>query len=74
MKQRHSTSKRLVKNTAFMYGRMAFLMLVSLYTSRVILRQLGVDDFGIYNVVGSVVAIFISLKSIVADATQRFLN
>lgn len=74
MKQHHSTSKRLVKNTAFMYGRMAFLMLVSLYTSRVILRQLGVDDFGIYNVVGSVVAIFVSLKSIFAGATQRFLN
>lgn len=53
---------------------MAFLMLVSLYTSRVILRQLGVDDFGIYNVVGSVVAIFVSLKSIFAGATQRFLN
>lgn len=74
MKQHHSTSKRLVKNTAFMYGRMAFLMLVSLYTSRVILQQLGVNDFGIYNVVGSVVAIFVSLKSIFAGTTQRFLN
>ena len=49
-------------------------MLISLYTSRVILQQLGVEDFGIYNVVGSVVAMFLSLKSIFAASTQRFLN
>ena len=63
-------SKRLVKNTAFMYGRMIFLMFISLYTSRVILQQLGVDDYGIYNVVGSIVAMFVSLKAIFAGVTQ----
>ena len=57
-----------------MYGRMIFLMLISLYTSRVILQQLGVDDYGIYNVVGSIVAMFVSLKAIFAGVTQRFLN
>lgn len=67
-------SKRLVKNTAFMYGRMIFLMIISLYTSRVILQQLGVDDYGTYNVVGSIVAMFVSLKAIFAGVTQRFLN
>ena len=69
-----SNSKRLVKNTAFMYARMIFLMAISLYTSRVILQQLGVDDYGIYNVVGSIVAMFVSLKAMFAGSTQRFLN
>lgn len=74
MSQKNSTSKRLVKNTAFMYTRMIFLMGLSFYTSRVVLNQLGVDDYGIYNVVGSVVAMFSSLRTIFATSTQRFLN
>ena len=57
-----------------MYIRMGFLMLISLYTSRVVLQQLGVEDYGIYNLVGSVVAMFISLKAIFASSTQRFLS
>lgn len=69
-----STGKRLAKNTAFMYGRMIVLMLISLYTSRVVLRELGVDDFGIYNVVGSVVAMFSAMRSLFATSTQRFMN
>lgn len=69
-----SNSKRLAKNTILMYVRMVFLMLVNLYASRIILQQLGVDDFGIYNLVGSIVALFISLKAIFAASTQRFLN
>ena len=67
-------SKRLAKNTIFMYFRMGFIMLISLYTSRVILRQLGVEDYGIYNVVGSIVVMFVSLKAIFASSTQRFFN
>lgn len=74
MNQNLSTSKRLAKNTAFMYARMIFLMGLSFYTSREILRQLGVDDYGIYSVVGSVVAMFSSLRTIFATSTQRFLN
>ncbi len=69
-----STSKRLAKNTIFMYLRMGFLMLISLYTSRVILRQLGVEDYGVYNLVGSIVVMFVSLKAIFASSTQRFLS
>lgn len=69
-----SNSSRLIKNTVFMYVRMLFLMIISLYTSRVILQQLGVDDYGIYNLIGSIVAMFVSLKTIFAGSTQRFLN
>lgn len=69
-----NTSRRLAKNTAFMYGRMIFLMALSFYTSRIVLQQLGISDYGIYNVVGSVVALFSSLRTIFATSTQRFLN
>ena len=65
---------RLAKNTAYMYVRMFVLMLISLYTSRVILHTLGVTDYGIYNVVGSVVVMFNSLRTVFTSSTQRFLN
>jgi len=70
----NSTAKRLAKNTFFMYFRMALRMLVALYTSRVVLAQLGVEDYGIYNVVGSVVAIFTSLRCLFSISSQRFLS
>ncbi len=57
-----------------MYGRMIVIMLVSLYTSRIILRTLGVEDFGIYNVVGSIVVMFNSIKVIFCSSTQRYIN
>lgn len=69
-----STGKRLAKNMAFMYARMILLMIISLYTSRVVLRELGVDNFGIYNLVGSVVAMFGALRGLFATSTQRFMN
>lgn len=53
---------------------MIFLMVISFYTSRVVLQKLGVEDFGIYNLVGSVVAMFSSLRTIFSASTQRFLN
>lgn len=71
--KKESTSKRLAKNTAYMYIRMAILTVITLYTSRVVLQQLGVDDFGIYGVVGSVVAMFSSLRGLFATSTQRFV-
>lgn len=49
-------------------------MIVSLYISRVLLQMLGVDDFGIYSVVGSITGMFASIKSVFAEATQRYLN
>lgn len=74
MSTQSNNSKRLAKNTLFMYFRMGFLMLISLFTSRVVLQQLGVEDYGIYNLVGSIVVMFTSLKAIFASSTQRFLN
>lgn len=56
--QTSDNNKRIAKNTLLLYFRMLFLMVVSLYTSRVILNALGVEDFGIYNVVGGIVAMF----------------
>lgn len=68
------TGKRLAKNTAFMYFRMIVLLIINLYASRVVIRQLGISDYGIYNVVGSIVLMFSSLKAMFASSTQRFLN
>lgn len=68
------TATKLAKNTFFMYFRMAFLMIIALYASRVILEKLGVVDYGIYNLVGSVVSLFGALKSLFLTSTQRFLS
>ncbi len=68
-----SNNKRIAKNTLMLYFRMILTMLVSLYTSRVVLNTLGVEDFGIYNVVGGFVTMFGFLNSAMASATQRFL-
>ncbi len=67
-------NKRIAKNTLMLYFRMMLTMLVSLYTSRVILNTLGVEDYGIYNVVGGVVTMFAFLNSAMSSATQRFLS
>jgi O-antigen/teichoic acid export membrane protein len=68
----HSTV--IVKNTVFLYMRTLFIMLISIYTSRVLLDKLGVENFGIYNIVGGVVATFASLRGVFAQSVQRFLN
>lgn len=67
-------SKRIAKNTLLLYVRMLFLMLISLYTSRVILNALGVEDYGIYNVVGGVVTMFSVLSGSLSAAISRFLT
>lgn len=54
----NSNNKRIAKNTLLLYFRMLVQMVVGLYTSRVVLSTLGVENFGIYNVVGGVVTIF----------------
>jgi len=70
----NETTKRIAKNTAMLYLRMLLTMAVSLYTSRIVLNTLGVEDFGIYNVVGGVVIIFSFLNAAMAVGTQRFLS
>lgn len=67
-------NKRIAKNTVMLYFRLLFSMIVSLYTSRVILNALGVEDFGIYNVVGGIVVMFGFLNNAMSASTQRFLT
>lgn len=69
-----SNNKRIIKNTLFLYLRMLLIMGVSLYTSRVVLRVLGVEDFGVYNVVGGIVTMFAFLNGSLSGATSRFLT
>lgn len=69
-----SNNKRILKNTLFLYFRMLLLLVISLYTSRIVLRELGVDDFGIYNVVGGIIVIISFVNNAMAGATQRFMN
>lgn len=67
-------NKRIAKNTIYLYIRMLLTMAVQLYTSRVVLNVLGVEDYGIYNIVGGVVVLFSFINNSLASATQRFLN
>ena len=69
-----ANNKRIAKNTLLLYIRMLFLMAVSLYTSRVVLQALGVEDFGIYNVVGGVVAMFSMLSGSLSASITRFIT
>lgn len=69
-----SNNKRIAKNTLMLYIRMLLSTVVSLYTSRVVLQTLGVEDYGIYGVVGGIVAMFSFLNSTMAGATSRFLT
>jgi len=69
-----SNNKRIAKNTLVLYVRMLFLMLVSLYTSRVVLNALGVEDYGIYNVVGGIVTMFTILSGSLSAAISRFIT
>lgn len=74
MSENASKNKRILKNTIFLYIRMIFLLFVTLFTSRVLLDELGFVDYGIYNLVGGVAAMFVFFSSSLVNATQRFLN
>ena len=67
-------NKRLAKNTIILYVRMIVVMFITLFTSRIILKALGVDDFGVYNVVGGVVTMMAVVNNAMAVATQRYLT
>lgn len=72
--QNAQKTKRIAKNTLMLYVRMLFGMLVSLFTSRVVLQALGVEDYGIYNVVGGVVAMFSMISNSLSSSVSRFLT
>lgn len=67
-------TKRIAKNTLFLTGRMVFSMFVSLYTSRLVLQALGVDDYGLYGVVGGLVAMFSLISGTLQAAISRFIT
>lgn len=69
-----SRSRRIAKNTMMLYVRMFFMMLVGLYTSRVVLDALGENDYGIYSVIGGVVAMFTMLSGSLNAAVSRFIT
>lgn len=69
-----SKSSTIAKNTLLLYTRMLFSLVVSLFTSRIILNTLGVEDYGINNVVGGVVSMFTFLNSSMSATVQRFLS
>ena len=74
MDQRSENTRRIAKNTLMLYIRMLFNMLAALYTSRVVLNTLGVEDYGIYNVVGGLVAMFSLISGSLSTAVSRFLT
>lgn len=69
-----NNNKRIVKNTLLLYVRQLLILIVSLYTVRVVLSTLGVVDYGIYNVIGGIVLLLSFLRGTMASATQRFFS
>ena len=72
--QTSDNNKRIAKNTLLLYFRMLFLMVISLFTSRITLQTLGVDNFGIYNVVGGIVAMFSIMSGSLSNAISRYIT
>lgn len=68
-----SGGKRIAKNTLYLYARMLVMMLLGFFTTRIVLEKLGASDYGVYNVVGGFVSMFMVLNSILQSGTNRFL-
>lgn len=73
-KEISNNNRRIAKNTLLLYLRMFITMCIGIYTSRIILKNLGVVDFGIYNVVSGMVTMFTFLNTTLATSTQRFIT
>ena len=67
-------NKRIAKNTLYLYTQMIVILVVGLYTSRVTLMALGVSDYGIYNVVGGIVTMFVFINYAMVNSTQRYIT
>lgn len=72
--QTSDNNKRIAKNTLFLYIRTLLVMVISIFTSRIVLDILGIEDYGIYNVVGGFVSMFSVLGGTLTAASQRFLS
>ena len=70
----HQDTKRIAKNTIFLYVRMIITMLITLYTSRVILNVLGVEDYGVYNIIAGIVVLLAFLQTAMTNASQRYIT
>lgn len=70
----NSENSKILKNALILYGRLLFTLAISLYVSRLVLQGLGVESFGIYNLVFSVVALFGFLSATLSNTTQRFIS
>lgn len=68
------SNRKIAQNTLLLYFRMIIVIIIGLYTSRIILRTLGVNDFGIYNVVGGIVAMLAFLNAAMVSSTQRYIS
>ena len=69
-----SLNRRIAKNSVFLTIRMVVVLLISLYTTRVVLKVLGVEDYGVYNVVCGFVSMFAFLNTSMSNGIQRFFN
>ena len=69
-----NNSRRIAKNTLLLYFRQILIMLVGLYTVRVVLNTLGAEDYGIYNIVAGVVTMFSFLSGAMASSSQRYFS
>lgn len=70
----NNNNKQIAKNTLFMYLRMGVTMLVGLYVSRIVLQQLGVEDYGLYNVIGGIIAMFSFINGSMVNVSTRFIT
>lgn len=74
MSDNTSNNRRIAKNTLFLYARMILVLIVGLYTSRVVLGVLGASDFGLYNVIAGFVILFSFLNTTLSSSLQRYYN
>lgn len=74
LNMKESDNKRIAKNTLYLYCRSFLMMIISIFSSRVILQALGVSDYGLYNAIGSIVGMFAILNGVLSVGTSRFLT
>lgn len=69
-----SSAKQIIKNTGFLYLKIIISIFIALYSTRLVLNALGADDFGIFNLVGGVIAMLSFLNAAMAASTQRYMS
>lgn len=74
MSELSENNKRIAKNTLLLYIRMFFIMIITLFTSRVVLKTLGIENYGIYNVIAGIIAMMGVLNSAMSASIQRYLT